>query len=841
MKKRRYEIPQYETSIITILHYMKQTSLQHWLTALLLLEASICLAQRKATTINDNWSFKKQNDKEWTQVNLPHTYNHDAYNSRNYYQGKASYKRILKLDSVCSDKRYYLKVDAASKYATVSINGTTVGSHAGGYTAFTLDVTPYLKTENTIEIDVDNSRNDVTPISADFTFWGGIYRDVWLIETPLLHFDITDHGADGIYISTPKVNKDSAVISVKSKLINEATTKANLELTCRVTAPNGAVVQTVKKRLRLKPGERKDAVVTTNVIHNPLLWSPENPNLYTVETTIVDRKTKVEIDHQTHKTGLRWWHFDADKGFTLNGKPYKLRGFNRHQDQWPHGVALHDEAHRRDIQMMKDLGANFIRISHYPQDDALLDECDRLGIMAWEEIPIVNFVPDTPGYDDNCEQNLVEMIRQHYNHPSVIAWGYMNEILLTAPGKDKDDFQPCRDRTVALARRLEAKLKEEDSLRTSVMAFAASNEYNEIGLDLEDVAGWNLYHGWYWGELKGFEEWCADQHERYPKHPFMISEWGAGSDRRLHSANPKAFDFSMEYQQIYIEHYLPVIEQTPYIMGGAYWNLIDFNVAARQESMPRVNNKGVFFNNRQPKDVAYYFKAAWRDDIPVIHIATRDRDNFTAADGPDYPVKIYTNCDKVELTVNGVSVGRQKTENYHCTFNVDMPDGISAIMAKGTYKGKDAYDATTISILPMPNIATGEELSINVGSNCDYTSDEGVTWLSDSNFRGGKTKSNTSEVLLTTDDPLFQTWRESSYEYVFDVVNGKYEVELLTVEKTIPSGQLANLLGRGSDDRYSIAARERRFIEVSNGKIIIMSGDIKKGRLLCGIKIRRIL
>ena len=160
---------------------MKQTSLQHWLTALLLLGASICLAQRKATTINDNWSFKKQNDKEWTQVNLPHTYNHDAYNSRNYYQGKASYKRILKLDSVCSDKRYYLKVDAASKYATVSINGTTVGSHAGGYTAFTLDVTPYLKTENTIEIDVDNSRNDVTPISADFTFWGGIYRDVWLI------------------------------------------------------------------------------------------------------------------------------------------------------------------------------------------------------------------------------------------------------------------------------------------------------------------------------------------------------------------------------------------------------------------------------------------------------------------------------------------------------------------------------------------------------------------------------------------------------------------------------------------------------------------------------------
>ena len=295
---------------------------------------------------------------------------------------------------------------------------------------------------------------------------------------------------------------------------------------------------------------------------------------------------------------------------------------------------------------MKELGCNFVRISHYPQDDAVLELCDELGLLAWEEIPIINIVPDTPGYADNCELNLREMIRQHYNHPSVIAWGYMNEILLTVPAPNKPEWPACRERTIALAQRLEKALKEEDAARASVMAFNMTNLYHEMGLDLVDVVGWNLYHGWYVDRLEDFNAWCEDQHTRYPQLPMIISEWGAGSDRRLHTTNGHAFDFSIEYQQTYVEHYLPYIEEKEWISGCAYWNFIDFNVAARQESMPRVNNKGLFYNDRTPKDVAYYFKAMWREDIPVLHIASRDWPVRTGVPGGLQPERSTPTCRK---------------------------------------------------------------------------------------------------------------------------------------------------------------------------------------------------
>ena len=265
------------------------------------------------------------------------------------------------------------------------------------------------------------------------------------------------------------------------------------------------------------------------------------------------------------------------------------------------------------------------------------------------------------------------MIRQHYNHPSIIAWGYMNEILLTAPGPDRPEWPACRERTVKLAQRLEKILKQEDPYRASVMAFNMTNLYNEIGLDLVDVSGWNLYHGWYVGQLNDFNRWMEDQHARYPKRPTIISEWGAGSDRRLHSRHPKAFDFSIEYQQTYVEHYLPFIEGTEYISGCTYWNFIDFNVAARQESMPRVNNKGLFYNDRTPKDVSYYFKAMWRKDTPVLHIASRDWPVRTGDKNEKHPVKIYTNLDEVELIINGKSIGKQRPANCHTVFNVTLP------------------------------------------------------------------------------------------------------------------------------------------------------------------------
>ena len=832
-------------------------------------------AQREMKTINDGWEFRKPADTEWTSVNIPHTFNLDAYRQPNYYQGKGLYRRVLTLPEVDPHRRYYLKIDAASKAAEVTVNGKSAGSHAGGYTAFVVDVTDYIQKENIIEITVDNGRKDITPISADFTFWGGIYRDVWLVSTPEQHFRMDNMGSDGVFVSTPEVNGQRGKIQVKGEVTNDAETAVTLEVQNQIYSPQGDLLQTRKQKVKLKAGETREFGYVSDVIANPDLWSPETPSLYKVKTQLLNPKTNEVIDEKTNKVGFRWFAFDGNKGFSLNGKPYKLRGVNRHQDQAPVGVALDDEAHRRDIRLIKELGCNFIRISHYPQDDAIVEMCDELGLLAWEEIPIINIVPDTPGYADNCELNLREMIRQHYNHPSIIAWGYMNEILLTVPPVDSPEWQPCKERTVALAQRLEAALKEEDSSRVSVMAFNMTNLYNEIGLDLEDVVGWNLYQGWYVDKLEDFNKWCEDQHRRYPHHPMIISEWGAGSDRRLHTTEGRAFDFSMEYQQTYVEHYLPFIEEKEWISGCTYWNFIDFNVAARQESMPRVNNKGLFYNDRTPKDVAYYFKSMWRKDIPVLRIASRDWKVRVGKEGETQQIKLYSNLPEVELFVNGESAGKQVTDNCHAVFNVVLPVGTSVLTAQGVYGNKPVEDVMTIDFRPLPDLSEGDELAINVGSNCFFTSAlSNLTWLPDRpyvpgswGYVSGEARSTTSEIVNTVDVPLYQTRREGEFTYKIDALDGNYEVELLMADVTRPAAQLANLLGKNKSEetagetrfnivicgrqvetnfspadggRYRTAFKRRYIVCNEEGCITIALEAVKGKPFISGIKVRKL-
>lgn len=857
---------------------MLQLGIKHtkWTLLMTALWVAVSLsAQREMKTINDGWEFRKPADTEWTSVNIPHTFNLDAYRQPNYYQGKGLYRRVLTLPEVDPHRRYYLKIDAASKAAEVTVNGKSAGSHAGGYTAFVVDVTDYIQKENIIEITVDNGRKDITPISADFTFWGGIYRDVWLVSTPEQHFRMDNMGSDGVFVSTPEVNGQRGKIQVKGEVTNDAETVVTLEVQNQIYSPQGDLLQTRKQKVKLKAGETREFGYVSDVIANPDLWSPETPSLYKVKTQLLNPKTNEVIDEKTNKVGFRWFAFDGNKGFSLNGKPYKLRGVNRHQDQAPVGVALDDEAHRRDIRLIKELGCNFIRISHYPQDDAIVEMCDELGLLAWEEIPIINIVPDTPGYADNCELNLREMIRQHYNHPSIIAWGYMNEILLTVPPVDSPEWQPCKERTVALAQRLEAALKEEDSSRVSVMAFNMTNLYNEIGFDLEDVVGWNLYQGWYVDKLEDFNKWCEDQHRRYPHHPMIISEWGAGSDRRLHTTEGRAFDFSMEYQQTYVEHYLPFIEEKEWISGCTYWNFIDFNVAARQESMPRVNNKGLFYNDRTPKDVAYYFKSMWRKDIPVLRIASRDWKVRVGKEGETQQIKLYSNLPEVELFVNGESAGKQATDNCHAVFNVVLPVGTSVLTAQGVYGNKPVEDVMTIDFRPLPDLSEGDELAINVGSNCFFTSAlSNLTWLPDRpyvpgswGYVSGEARSTTSEIVNTVDVPLYQTRREGEFTYKIDAPDGNYEVELLMADVTRPAAQLANLLGKNKSEetagetrfnivicgrqveanfspadggRYRTAFKRRYIVCNEEGCITIALEAVKGKPFISGIKVRKL-
>lgn len=843
--------------------------------AVLAAAISSASAQRTLKTINHGWDFRKAEEMKWQSVNLPHTFNLDAYTQKHYFKGKGEYRRYLSIPRVDPAKRYYLKIDAASKVAAVKVNGHEMGNHAGGYSAFTIDITKFVKENNVIEISVDNARNDVTPIWADFTFWGGIYRDVWLITTSKQHFNMANYGSGGVFVSTPVANSQQGVVQVKAEVTNDADAKVRLLMQNSIYDAQGKLVQMKKQPFSLKGGETCAVEFRSDVIANPQLWTPEEPVLYRMTTAIVDAKTGEVLDEITNKVGFRWFSFDADKGFSLNGKPYKLRGVNRHQDQAPVGVAIDDEVNRRDVKLIKELGCNFIRLSHYQQDDALLEACDEQGLLVWEEISVINMVPDTPGYDDNCETNLVEMIRQHYNHPSILAWGYMNEILLIAPTPDKPEWPAVKDRTVRLAQRLEKRLKEEDSSRVSVMAFHGSDLYNTIGLAMGDVAGWNLYPGWYFGELPDFEKWLEDQHARYPHRPIIVSEWGAGSDQRLHSIKSRAFDFSIEYQQKYTEHYLPYIEKNDYIAGCAYWNFIDFNVAARQESMPRVNNKGLFYNDRTPKDMAYYFKAMWREDIPVLHIASRDWALRMGEKGEIQPVKIYTNLDEVELIVHGKSYGKQSPSNYHTTFDVVLPEGTYPLIARGYRNGVLVEDVMMITSRSLPDLSQGDELAINVGSNCSFTSDVSqLVWQPDQPYTAGKwgyvdgsSRSTTSEINNTVDGPLYQTWMTDITGYKIDAPAGMYEVELLMADVSRPAKQQANLLGKGDErgstvanrfdivicgkvvepkfspadnGRYLNACRQRYIVNNTGEYIDIQFTPLEGKAILSGIKIRRL-
>lgn len=809
-----------------------------------LLAVLICLpvmGGREKRTINDGWKFYKgdagseavsvdYDDSRWERVNLPHTWNAEAYVVKNYYKGIGWYRKVFTLSPEWKEREIFLHLEGASKEAQVFVNGQCAGRHVGGYTAATFDITSLVKhgQANTLAICVDNSGMDIIPISADFTFFGGIYRDVWLTATSKQHIHLTDMGSEGVFIHTPTVNEQVATVAVRTEVKNDASSVANLELEQKLYAPDGTLLQTWKKKLKLDAGEMQTVNMESASVAQPRLWTPETPYLYKVVTSLTDRKTKQVLDASEHYIGFRWYRFDAEKGFFLNGKPYKLHGVCRHQDQKPIGPALSDEMHRRDFRLMKEMGVNFIRISHYPQDDALIEMCDRMGMLVWEEIPTVDVVTESKAYADNCEYNLREMIRQHYNHTSVILWGYMNEIMLARGAKAAPT-----EKVVELAKRLETALKEEDPHRLSTMAFHGSDVYNECGLsEVTDVVGWNIYQGWYGGSLPGFDKYMAEQHKNHPTHPMIVSEYGAGSDRRIHSLKPKMFDFSMEYQHKLLEHYQREIERQPYLCGGTQWNFIDFSSANRDESMPRMNNKGLVYADRTPKDVYYYFKASWRKDIPVLRIASRDWDFRSAVLNPDVamlPVKIYANLDEVELFADGVSLGRKRLDNCNVVFDVPFKNAETFLHAKGSWQGRTVEDAMTVHFTPIPakldaESIEGVELAVNVGSDCFYTSDESrLTWLPDREYRpgswgyvGGKKHDTTTEVVKTSDCPLYQTMRVDLESYQFDVPAGTYEVEFLFADVFRPREKSIYLLGR--DDTSVTAAQGNCFRMDINGQ-----------------------
>jgi len=749
-------------------------------------------------SLNDSWHFladiSSGNELAapkkalWERVRLPHTWNgHDAFDKASgYHRGLGTYRRVLPPDSSWKGRRVFLYCEGANQVAEVFLNADLVGRHSGGYTAFCFDLTKYIRVNapDTLTIRVDNRHDpQIPPLDADFNFYGGLYRDVWLILTDDIHIDLLDHAGPGVYLDTSTLTAGLAIVRVRARVVNECTNPREVRMVHRIVDGGGAIVAAAETVLTLAGASTLTAALQCTPIRHPLLWSPESPVLYTVRSELHAGGQLRDV--VISKFGLRTVAVGAN-GFLLNGAPVRLVGTNRHQDFPELGNALPDSFHRRDVHIVKDNGFNFLRLAHYPQDPAVLDEADRAGLLLWEEIPVVNGITASDSFAANAERMLTEMIHQHYNHPSVVIWGLMNEPLLRLPDPLPVGYAEA---VVMLARRLQALARREDPGRPTSLAISHGELPRDSGLsEVTDILGLNLYFGWYYGTVGDLGQFLDDLHTQRPDRPLLVSEYGAGTDQRVHTTAPERFDFSSQYGQYLHEQSFPQLRERPYLLGSAIWNQFDFGSSHRQDTRNALNQKGIWFFDRTPKDIAFYYKACLADR-PVLHIGReqRERAGSRPEDGRQ-ALRVYTNADQVELTLDGQVIGTQSVANYSTSFELTLRDGLHRIECKGLRGGMAVHDQAEIAFSDRTMLFAGSkggsvEFGVNVGGLCSVIDPTGFVYESDRAFVpgswgyvGGVDRRDHHRVYGSGLDPLYQSARDSIDGYRLDVPDGFYEL-----------------------------------------------------------------
>ncbi|RYY69321.1 MAG: glycoside hydrolase family 2 [Chitinophagaceae bacterium] len=765
-------------------------------------------AQRVVVSLNKGWQFSKDNFSfqsdaaRWQNINLPHTWNVDDVmdDEPGYYRGPAWYKKVIPVNKSFSGKRIFLHFEGANQEVTVLLNGKNAGTHVGGYNAFSIDITALFDPakENELLVKVDNSHNkNIPPLTADFTFYGGIYRDVYLIATAETHFSLSKDGSKGIFIATPEVNNSKALLRVRANVDNESLFPKKVILNTRLYDAHKKLVRLVSTPALINASVNTEIVQDIHVAY-PTLWSVSAPYLYKAVTSITDATTGRVLDEVEHSVGFRWFSFDAGKGFFLNGKSLKLIGASRHQDRKGLGNAVPDSLARKDVMLLKEMGANFLRVAHYPQDPAVLKACDELGILASVEIPVVNEITETDSFYNNCIQMQVEMIRQHYNHPSVILWCYMNEILLRPSFNDDKARQAIYFSNIAkLARTLDSITRKEDPFRYTMIAHHGNyNQYKEVGLiDIPMIVGWNLYQGWYGSKIEDLPLFLDRFHRDYPQKPMMITEYGADADPRVRSAVPVRFDKSIEYATYYHQYYFGQIMQRPFVAGAQVWNLADFNSETRNESMPHINNKGLLQWDRTPKDPYYFYKAKLTKKPFVKIIGELKRTELEGAAGS--VIRVATNLDDISLFINGVFHSSLKASNGIAQFAVNWQHGKHLVEVRATKTARVYSDKRMIEVHSLPNDLRSTSspfsyINILAGANRTFVDSSGTVWIPGKEYQpggwgniGGKAfKIPKSQLPYGTDknikgtfnDPIYQTQLTGLTNYKLDVPDGDYEV-----------------------------------------------------------------
>ena len=628
---------------------------------------------RRIYNINDNWTFFKEGAPE--TVHLPHTWN--AVDGQTgpapYYRGECLYKKEFDRPETDKGEQVYIEFRGVNSSARVLVNGKEAGKHDGGYSTFRINITDKLEAYNIMEVYADNYPNDrVYPQRADFTFYGGIYRDVYMIITDGVHFDMEDHGGSGFYITPHLCGKD-AFVTFEAHITGAAD---------RVTVLVEGVGETELSLAEINGTNRagQGSIKITDV-HR---WDGvKDPYLYTATATVY--KNGKEVDRISDRFGCREYSFDPEKGFFLNGMSYPLHGVSRHQDRAGVGNALTKEMHEDDMEIILSMGANSIRLAHYQHDQYFYDLCDEKGMIVWAEIPYITVHMEN-GRENSIEQ-MKELILQNYNHASIICWAISNEITL----------QGVTDDLMENHRILNELIHKMDPGRVSAMANLFLLETDSPLVTLPDIRGYNLYYGWYVGEVTDNDTWFDDFHAKYPDTVIGLTEYGADSVITLQSPKPEKGDYTESYQAVYHEHMLEMFSERPYLWGTYCWNMFEFAAAGRDEAGdPGKNHKGlVTFDRKQKKDAFYIYKAWWTEE-PFIHLCGR---RYHDRLEPVTEIKVYSNQKEVTLYVDGKEAGRLKGEHV---FRFEVPiSGVHRI--KASVSGTDITEEMEIAKVSEPN------------------------------------------------------------------------------------------------------------------------------------------
>ena len=616
---------------------------------------------RNIVSINNNWFFSKEATAvptelctDWEAVNVPHCWNAvDGQDGGNdYWRGTAYYAKSIAKADLPEAQRYYLEINGANSSADVYLNGSHLAHHDGGYSTWRVDLTGTMADENLLVIAVDNAANDrVYPQMADFTFYGGLYRNVNIIAVPESHFDLDYFGAPGIKV-TPVMEEKDAKTEVEVFLTN---------------AKEGQIIRYTLMNKEGKVLGTKDTADKKVIfrIKNAHLWhGRKDPYLYSVKAELVEGEEV--LDTVSTRFGCRSYKIDPENGFILNGEEYPLRGVSRHQDRWGLGNALLPEHHEEDIDLICEVGCTTIRLAHYQHDQYFYDLCDEKGLVIWAEIPYIS--NHMPTGRENTISQMTELIVQNYNHPSIVVWGLSNEISIAGATPDLLENHNI----------LNDMCHEMDKTRLTTMAVVSMCSMDDAYVRIPDTVSYNHYFGWYGGDTTMNGPWFDEFHKKYPNQPIGCSEYGCEA-LNWHTSNPTQGDYTEEYQAFYHEELIKQLFTRKFMWATHVWNMFDFGADARAEGGENgQNHKGLMTFDRKYKKDAFYAYKAWLNPEPMVHICGKryiDRVEDVTK------VTVYSNLPTVELFANGESLGVKEAPDHF--FYFDVPNsGETTLVAK---------------------------------------------------------------------------------------------------------------------------------------------------------------